>query len=383
MSGQREKSAGRAARGGAQVRMADVAHELRSPLGGIDAMIELLAGTRTNADQERLIAGLRAASAHMRAVASEVIGSGRGGRRGEPVSVGEMMADFAVAAGARARARELLYVEDVSIPCETALVADGVALRQMLENLIDNAFRFTARGVVSARVTPVLDAAGAPQVRFEILDEGEGLSDAEMAEVFGRGVTFGKPGAGAGLGLSIVSRLAATLGGSCGVSRRTDKPGASFWFTLPVVGYREQPAPEQTGNAGPKARATILIVDDDATSRLLMTTVLDHLGFDTEATGSPTQALDRMAERSFAAVFTDMSMPEMDGCALISAIRALPNGGLPIVAVTGRVMAGDKAALTAAGCDDIVEKPVTIHDLRQALRRADLIPVVGLNANAA
>ena len=97
---------------------------------------------------------------------------------------------------------------------------------------------------------------------------------------------------------------------------------------------------------------------------------------------SPIDALDRLATEPFAAVFTDVSMPGMNGIAFIRAIRALPaaQGKLPVVSVSGRVTPEDRALLKDAGCNFCVDKPITIHDLRQALIGTQLLPIVGLVA---
>ncbi|MCA0422275.1 MAG: hybrid sensor histidine kinase/response regulator [Proteobacteria bacterium] len=375
MTGQREKSRGTSGAALAE-RLADMAHELRSPLGGIDAMIELLASTKPNAEQERLISGLRAASAHMRSLAREVIVPGAE-PRSEATQVGVVLQQFSVAGVARARARELLYMQEVASPCETALVGSGVVLRQMLENLVDNAFRHAEKGVVSLRVTPALAPDGAPVVRFDVLDEGPGLTTEQAQRIFARGVTLDDRSSGSGLGLAIVAKLAASHGGTCGASPRPDRPGAMVWFTLPVIGYceaaKDEPATATHINAG----RPILLVDDDATGRRLLRTVLDHLGFETRETESPRQALEWLETGSFAGVCTDISMAEMNGFEFIAAVRSLPGEAarLPVISVSGHTSADDHAALKAAGCDAWVDKPLTIHELRKALRATGLLSV--------
>lgn len=378
MTGQRQKSRSGGERTLAAEQIADLAHELRSPLGGIDAMIELLASGKTSPEQDQLLHGLRAASAHMRAVASGVIAPRQAASQ---ATVGEILSQFQIACGARARARELLYVQEIGVGCEHAQVGDATALRQMLENLVDNAFRLTERGIVTVRAG-LVETAGKQVLRLDVLDEGPGLTDAEAAAVFARGATLGDRAAGTGLGLSIVSRLARELGGSCGAGARDDRPGAVFWFCLPVTAFREAPAPVEEVSRFKNPGQPLLIVDDDATSRLLLTTVLDHLGFETLAVDSPMEALERLKTGRFAAVFTDVSMPGMNGMEFIAAVRALPGAAsrLPLVSVSGRVAPEDKAMLKAAGCDFCVDKPITIHDLRQALIGAKLLPIVGLAA---
>lgn len=357
-------------------RMADMAHELKSPLGGIDAMIELLASTRPSPEQEKLIAGLRAASAHMRSVAREVIDPVPS-RDQDTVTVGEHLSLFSVSCLARARTRELLYRQEIAPPCETALVSSGKALRQMLENLVDNAFKHTEKGVILLRVTPALGADGAPMVRFDVIDEGPGLTGEQARQIFERGVTLADRVAGSGLGLSIVSRVAGEQGGSCGAAPRPDRQGAMFWFTLPVVGYKQVEAPVANGASHRNPGQPILIVDDDPTSRRLLSTVLDHLGFETFETESPKAALEMLAKGSFAAICSDISMSEMNGLDFIAAVRGLPGevARLPVISVSGHSTPEARAELRSAGFDASVDKPLTIHELRKALIVTGLLAI--------
>jgi len=353
-------------------RFADLAHELRSPLGGIDAMIEMLGEMKLNPEQEKLIRGLKAASAHMRAVAQDMLSPGQRSTQGAKAGVAEVVAAFAVSARARARFKEVLFIERCGESAASAVVADGTSLRQMLENLADNAFRLTKRGSIELRIDEV-EGDGGPQVRFTMVDEGPGLDAVQASAIFERRTTLPDRAAGAGLGLAIVAEMAARCGGRCGAGPRGDRQGAAVWFSLPVVGrIVKSEAPKAKMPAGPP----VLVVDDDATSRTLLMTVLDHLGLDAVVCASPIDALSFIEREAVCGVLTDMSMPDMDGCDFVAALRhrfdAMGVGAVPVIAVTGRVDAADKTAMKAVGCDAIVEKPLTIHDLRQALRTTGL-----------
>lgn len=345
-------------------RVADMAHELRSPLGGIESMISLLGQSRSPGDQDALIAGLRSAAAHLRTVANamlkpdELPGS-------QSVSVADAIKFFSVAAGSRARAAGIAYRQDVAPACEGMVVADGTALRQMLENVVDNAIRHGGAGEIILRVQPITNTAGGAMVEFSVLDSGPGIDLATAPSLFDRGETRGSATAGSGIGLSIVSRLASQAGGTCGAGGRGDQKGACVWFTVPA-NIARKPTQESDGVPPAAIQTPILVVDDDPMSRLLLKTVLGHLGHPAETASSPAEALTLMQDRVFAAVFTDMTMPGMDGW---SFIRTLRQGGadLPVVGVSGRVTPEEKKRTIDAGANWVIDKPVTIHDLRQAL----------------
>jgi CheY-like chemotaxis protein/anti-sigma regulatory factor (Ser/Thr protein kinase) len=345
-------------------RLADLAHELRAPLGGIDAMVALLAESRAASDQEKLIEGLKAASAHLRSVANALLQPRIDPMRS--VAVEDGLKFFAVAAASRAAARGLAYRQTLAAACERAIVADGTVLRQILENLVDNAVRHAEGGEVTLAVGLDEGEKDSRCLRFEMTNRGAPLSPSEAGALFTRQQTPEHRPSGAGLGLSIVAGLVSAAGGAYGVVPAGAGAGVTVWFTLPITGFAASETKPPVA-ATPPIR--LLIVEDDATNQLLLKTVLEHMGYVADTTGSPNEALRLLAQTPYAAVFTDISMPEMDGRDLIRAIRALPGPAseMPVICVTGRVLPEDTRMVLQAGGNWVVRKPVTIHDLRQAL----------------
>lgn len=332
-------------------RVADLAHELRSPLGGIESMIALLGESKAASDQDALIAGLRAAAAHLRTVANTLLRPDQ--RNAEAVVVGEALAFFAVSARARARAASMAFHQDIEPSCQNMILADGTALRQMLENLVDNAIRHSGGNEVSLHVRPA--ATDPAQACFEVLDTGKGC--ASMAGPCGATQNGSK-------GLGIVSRLARDAGGSSGFSPRSDGPGCTAWFTVPVSGRREVARP--VVRPAQAVAAPILVVEDDANNQLLLKTVLGHLGYAIEAAQSAGEAMELLRNGAYSAIFSDRNIPGADGSVFIGELRAA-GCTLPIIGVTDHVLPADKQRTLEAGADWVVEKPVTVHDLRQAL----------------
>ena len=341
-------------------RIADMAHELRSPLGGIESMISLLGESKSAADQAALIAGLKSAAAHLRSVANQLLRPET--NAAESVRLGDAVRFFAVSARSRARAAGMRFRQEIAPDCDGMMIADGIALRQMLENVVDNAIRHSNGGEIVLRVRQRPDAPGGDMVECAVLDDGAGFESGAASRLFRRGETSGAT-SGSGLGLSIVARLAEAAGGKCGAGPRADAGGACVWFALPACARQAARAPQ---TPTPVEATPILVVDDDPMSRLLMKTVLGHLGHAAETAESPGEATALMQDRVFSAIFTDVAMPGTDGWAFI---RALRRAGVevPIVGVTGRVLPEDRKRTKEAGADWMIDKPVTIHDLRQAL----------------
>lgn len=347
---------------------AEVAHELRSPLGGVESMARLLAETPLSDEQRRLVDGLCAAAAHLRAVADDILDEavGQPGRVAvveTPLAVGAFLEPLATSASARARAKGLgfaMRVDDRLSP----LLADGRRIRQMLENLVDNAVKVTEAGRIALDVELIDRRGGFDGLRFAVSDTGPGLAPEQIGRLFRSYGKLDDGAAGTGLGLALVRRLARAMGGEAGCDSAIGK-GATFWFTLRL--RQAAPADPATAVAG-----RILVVDDNHANRLIMGAVLEHFGYAMAEAASAEQALAMVPEGGFAAVMLDHTLPGISGLEALKRIRAMPKplGALPVIPVTGRVSGADRDAFAAAGADGFVEKPLTAKAVREALAAA-------------
>lgn len=361
MAGQTRITGVAQAEGSSALDVADLARNVTLPLGSIDAMVDLLAKSRLGADQESLIAGLRAALAHMRSVATEAVQGGQTAGRSGPVAACDVLAAFTLAARARARARELYYVEDLADRCPAALIADGTMLRQKLESLAEQAFQRTPRGTIRLSVTEVSPAPGDVHLRFDMNDQG-GPFDPALAR---DSVPY--------------------PGGSNGCIPSTDGQGLCAWFTVPVVGWREIVDEPREPQGALNSGRPLLIADDQSAGRSHLAKVLGHLGFDVRICDSAEATLAFAAQHPVAAVFADTTLDAIDAISLVQAIRALPGdaGAVPVIALCGRGEQEVCTSVRAAGANAVIEKPLTIHDLRQALKTTDVIVGHGARAKAA
>jgi CheY-like chemotaxis protein len=341
--------------------LAEVAHELRSPLGGVEAMARLLSETTLTDEQRRLVDALCAASAHLRAIANDVLDGGGEVKapsiEEHPVDLPAFLTMFATAAEARARAKGLSFsvrIDDVIAP---VILADGRRLRQMLENLIDNAMKVTEAGRVELAIERLDRRGGFEAIRFAVTDTGPGLTAEEAGQLFRAYNRLANSVAGTGLGLSMVRRLARAMGGEAGCDSEPGR-GATFWFTLRLK--------QAAATRGP---GRILVVDDNHANRLIMGAVLEHFGHAMVEAASAEEALELLPSGAFAAVLLDHTLPGLSGLEALKLIRTMPDplGSLPVIPVTGRVSGADREAFAAAGANGFVEKPVTARALKEAL----------------
>jgi CheY-like chemotaxis protein len=351
------------------IALAEVAHELRAPLGGIEAMAQLLGETATSPDQERLIDGLKAAAAHLRAVASQVIDQARGVVDGPAAtadfSIRDLLDGVSAAAEARAQAKGLRYVVEVDAALPATIHGESLRVRQMLENLLDNAFKVTAAGGVSLTVRQVDRRNAFVGLKFEVRDTGPGLTAADQKKLFRAfsRVENGVPGSG--LGLSLVARMARAMGGDAGCSSDPGA-GALFWFTLRL------PETASVSEMHVDCLAPVLVVDDNHANRTIMRAILEHFGHDVLDAATGEEALAILRDRPIKTVMLDQTLPGLSGLETLRELRRMGGaaGLTPVVPVTGRVAPEDKAAFAAAGANGFVEKPVNAKAIRDALEAA-------------
>jgi CheY-like chemotaxis protein len=359
-------------------RIAEVAHELRAPLGGLEAMAELLSRTSLAPDQEKLVAGLRTAAAHLRAVAGDILDPPAApldapAAPARAFALVDLIESIALSASARAQAKGLTFIarQDPRLPAH--VVGDSRRLRQMMENLIDNAVKVTVSGGVTLAVRSVDRRGPYVALRISVTDTGPGVPPGQRERLFKPYARLANGVPGTGLGLSLVHRFATAMGGEAGCIDAVGG-GAEFWFTLRLktAAPHEETAQAFETPAAPLASPRILVVDDNRSNRIILTTILEHFGCEVREAVSGEEALQSLRDASYDAVLLDQTLPGLSGVETLRAIRELPDaGGLtPVIPVTGRVGAEDKAAFAAAGAIGFVEKPVSAQAIRDSISRA-------------
>jgi CheY-like chemotaxis protein len=363
--------------------LAEVVHELRAPLGGVEAMAELLSATDLAPEQQRLVDGLRAAAAHLRAVANDVLDDSAL-KKGHfkcidgPIELKTFVSALATSAGARATAKGLRFTLEFDDNLPNYVLGDDRRIRQMLENLLDNAMKVTPSGDIRLSVKHVDRRGSFEGLKFVISDTGPGFSEEQRAVLFRAYEKLNNGVAGTGLGLSLVRRFANAMGGEAGCES-VEGCGATFWFTLRLKAATStqdcQNEPEHFSPDHDTASAPsncILIVDDNQTNRMIMAAVLEHFGYQIAEASSGEAALTMIQETHFDAIMMDQTLPGISGVETLKAIRAMPSerGTIPVIPVTGRVSKVDREAFAAAGANGFIEKPVTARAVRQALTEA-------------
>jgi CheY-like chemotaxis protein/anti-sigma regulatory factor (Ser/Thr protein kinase) len=255
-----------------------------------------------------------------------------------------------------------------------ALVAgDALRLRAALENLADNAVKFTHAGTVTFTATAEPAARGCVRLVFTVTDSGIGMSASELKLLFRpfaqASTEIARRYGGAGLGLSFVKRIAKAMGGDLKVTSRKGA-GSTFRFSTPAARVEAQPAAE-TGRARsvPARPLVLLCAEDNPYGRVVMNTILTELGHRVDFVESGEAAVKAAERGGYDAVLMDVTLASLDGVAATRAIRALPGkaGEVPVIGISGRNESGNEVAARSAGMNFYFTKPVSPGRLAKAL----------------
>jgi two-component system, sensor histidine kinase len=376
------KSAGKAAVPGiVEAALAAFAHEVRTPLTGILAISELLATSDLDDRERRWVDTIKAGAEHLASLATLFVDAARSGRSGFGVrqdffdlrtlahSVGDSLSGRATAKGLQSRI-------EISQELPTFVIGDPVRLRAALENLIDNATKFTEHGAVALTARPAGNVKGKARVAFAVSDSGIGLTLKEIKRLFRpfsqANVKIAARFGGAGLGLSSVKQLARAMSGDIVVTPRRGG-GTTFTLTVLLDGVEASPDGPALGDDYPQDHARglrVLSIEDNPFGRVVLNAVLTELGHHAEFVSRGEDALERIKQSGFDAVLMDMVLPGIDGIEAIRRIRALdpPFGAIAVIGVSGR--SDDEAAARTAGADAFLVKPVSPRALATALLEA-------------
>lgn len=350
--------------------------ELRTPLNGVLAVADLLRRQPLNDAAHAHIQTIADSSGTMLRILQDALDLARA-EAGElemnaaPTPLRAVMDEVQTEWAPRATQDGVTLMVGFEGDTELAAQIDGARLKQVFNNLIGNALKFARNGVVEASLKAWADGG---QVRIEarVRDDGPGVeADHDIFEPF---VHEAGP-EGAGLGLSVCRQIIAAMGGKIWAGNNAGR-GSTFAFDLSVP--RAVIQTEAASNVSDLAdlalqsRPHILIVDDNATNRVVAQALCEMFGCTSELAEDGLEALEAVQARAFDMILMDIKMPRMDGVQATQAIRALPGPerDIPIVALTANADPEDARRYVSIGMAAVVEKPIKPERLRMAMNAA-------------
>ena len=357
--------------------LATMSHEIRTPLNGVIGMSELLLAEPLQSSAHRYASSLRDSGEVLMGLVDDVldfskIEAGKLSVERRPFELHTAIDGVIDLLLPQMDSTRIVFDDRRSPQLPEQVMGDSVRLRQVLLNLLSNAFKFTEQG----RVCLLVEALPAGRVRFEVDDTGIGVSEEQAAQLFepftqGDASTARRFG-GTGLGLSISRRLVELMGGRLGLKQRPGK-GACFWFELPLPRAAALKRPAFTSAPLPLSRGEhVLVVDDNHINREVAHSMLSGLGYTVTTVDSGEAALAWYArQRDTVLVLLDLRMPGLDGFAVARRWRAMEHSDRRapslIVAMTANVAAGERARCLSAGMNDFLSKPIRRQQLASML----------------
>jgi signal transduction histidine kinase/CheY-like chemotaxis protein len=356
-----------------------MARELRTPMNGVLAVAELLRRQPLNTQSHAHINTIVESSETLLRILQDALDLSRA-EAGElelhptATPLRALMDDVQTTWAPRASRDNVTLMVSYEGDTELAAVMDGARVAQLFNNLIGNALTFARNGVVEAGLKAIAEG---DRIRLEarVRDDGTGI-DLDRVDAIFEPFVQGSGQDGAGLGLAICRQIVDRMGGQIWAENNPGR-GATFAFDLDVERTEVEAAPranvEHLGGESDRANMPhILIVDDNATNRVVAQALCEMFGCTSETAEDGVEAVEAVQERRFDLILMDIKMPRMDGVQATEAIRALtgPARDIPIVALTANADPDDAKKYLTIGMAAVVEKPIKPERLRMAMNLA-------------
>jgi PAS domain S-box-containing protein len=348
--------------------LSNMSHEIRTPMNAIIGFTKVVLKTELTPKQKEYISAIKMSGDALIVLINDILDIAK-------VDAGKMTFEkvpFKLALSVDAMLhlfetkileKNITLIKDYDKNIPAVLMGDSIRLHQIILNLVSNALKFTEYGSITVAVKLVGEDADKVTVEFSITDTGIGIKEEKLQSIFenftqATAITSRLYG-GSGLGLAIVKQLVDLQGGNVTVKSTVDE-GSTFSFILNFdkTDTEEIIEPEIMELDDTVKDIKILVVEDMPLNQLLMKTLLDDFGFESDITANGKLALEKLATKTYDIILMDLQMPEMNGFEATEYIRNTLKSTIPIVALTADVTTVDVAKCKAVGMNDYIAKPV-------------------------
>ncbi len=353
--------------------LANISHELRTPMNGLLGMLDLVLDSHVAGEQREQVEIAQRCAYSLLDLLNDIldlskIEAGRMILEKVPFDLRSVAEDCVRAQAAKAQQKgvdlRFEFAGDV-----TSVNGDPLRLRQIVANLLSNAIKFTEKGWVSVRQAVITGADGKLNMVLDVVDTGAGIPAEKVPLIFEKFTqadsSISRKYGGTGLGLAITKRLVELQGGQIRVESRVGR-GSTFtveipFETAPAVEIPVEPLPEQRIAAPTAKQARLLLVEDNAVNQRVVLAMLRKKNYAIDVANNGQEALEKLehAAEPYNLILMDVQMPILDGLETTKAIRRNENWNyLPIIAMTAHAMIGDRERCLQAGMNAYISKPV-------------------------
>lgn len=362
--------------------LANISHEVRTPINAIIGFCDLTAESGANGEQKENLQRIKDSSEHLLALIKDVmdysqIETGKTLLKEGVINLKEIMQSVVNAFYLDAKSKEIRMRIDLADDIPKKLKADKDALRQILFNLVGNAVKFTEKGdiTVAARLEEEPEKTGKVRIRFSVKDSGIGISKLKQKLIFmdftQEHDTSTRKYGGAGLGLTISKHFVELMDGNIWVESEKGK-GSTFIFSVTLSEDKTKTSTSDSLDSDDNKKLHILIAEDNLLNAQVIVAFLNRLGHSSRVAGNGLEALDVLSQEDFDAVLMDIEMPEMDGLDATKAIRkgehSVRNPKIPVIALTAHALQDYEEKSYAVGMNNYLTKPVDINQLSEVLQ---------------
>ncbi|MDQ8198856.1 response regulator [Pelagicoccus enzymogenes] len=364
--------------------LAMISHDLKTPLNPILGFSEILT-RRPNVDPSisEIARSINAAGQQLHEHINSLLEISKMDpeiydQEFDNLCLNDLRNDFESTFALKAESKGITFLTSLSGPRDESFALDKKLLRNVLNNLIDNAIKFTAEGQVILLLSyqTCTQAGDDAKLHFKVIDEGPGIPSDSLKKVFEPFVRIDSSNSreteGAGLGLSICQRALSILGGEIeAIPNPSHGMSFSGWIPLRCFQTGQRQQSQQSNDAGfcPPANTRTLIVDDIKSNREVLSEVLSELELPCESCADGHTALELIGKNPYDIVFLDIHMPKMNGIETFSRLHSLQSDRPRpyIVAVTADSTPQIKQSCTDCGIEDFITKPISRSKIKRVL----------------